>query len=70
MSDLNDALDALELMVDQYLDGNPEQGYDHIFMGAGEKACEVLARLRPERWVLTVSGLSPKRPDVESPEGP
>jgi hypothetical protein len=54
--DRDDALDALESMVEQYL-GTEEFGvYDHMFMSAGEEACEVLIRLRPDRWGWAKTG--------------
>lgn len=63
----DDALDALESMVEQYLPDytpsgatwsvDPSGEYDHMFMAPGEEACEVLARLRPDRWELTRIGV-------------
>lgn len=61
VADLDDALDALEGMVLQYLhwesvpDTHPE--YPHLFMSAGEDATDVLSRLRPDRWRDTGAGL-------------
>lgn len=54
---LDDALDALESMVTQYLDLTPDGAYDHASMAAGEEACEVLTRLRPDRWRTTTTGM-------------
>lgn len=53
----DDALDALEMMVEQYLYTPDHDGYDHMFMSAGEEACAVLAKLRPEKWELTKVGV-------------
>lgn len=54
-----DALDALEMMCEQYLryDNDPENFYNHSFMSAGEYACEVLCTLRPNRWRETPVGM-------------
>jgi hypothetical protein len=56
---LDQALDALESMCDQYLryDNDPENFYNHAFMSAGESACWVLCNLRPERWRETGCGM-------------
>jgi hypothetical protein len=56
---LNDALDALEMMVTQhcYVEGDSARIYDHAFMSANQEACEVLVRLRPERWAPTRTGI-------------
>lgn len=59
LPDLTAALDAVELMVNQYLQGNPAEGYDHDFMSAGEAACDVLTRLRPQDWRATPVGMEP-----------
>lgn len=53
---------ALEWMVDQYL-SSPDGSYRHLFMSAGEEACEVLARYFPDRWRLTADGV--ERLDAE-----
>lgn len=53
----DDALDALESMVEQYLYVGGADVYDHMFMAPGEEACEVLARLRPDRWEQTRIGI-------------
>ena len=60
----DEALDALESMVEQYLwlDQSPSKWpeateYHHFFMSAGEFACKVLANQRPERWELTRIGV-------------
>jgi len=71
---LTDALDALEMMVGQYLhvDENDDgtERYEHDFMSAGELALDVLATLRPDRWRLTPTGAtSTPLPPVE-PEPP
>lgn len=55
-------IEALEGMVEQYLGvypGNAEMAteFRHEFMSAGEYACEVLARARPDRYELTELGL-------------
>lgn len=46
--DLNDALDALESMVEQYPWSKDGIEFDHYFM----------VRLRPDRWELTPDGVS------------
>lgn len=67
--DLNDALDALECMVEQYLGprdgrfGEPGNEYSHDFMTAGEYATEVLSRLRPNQWEDVGWGLRRKAVD-------
>ncbi len=55
---MDDVLDALEGMVEQYLymDDRPDE-YTHYFMSAGEYACAVLAACRPDRWELTRIGV-------------
>lgn len=65
--DLEDALDAVEMMVGQYLYEAPEGGYDHSFMSAGEYACEVMARLRPQQWRLTPTGMMSTTSDIRDP---
>jgi hypothetical protein len=57
-ADLDEALDALEMMVGQYLyvETNDPNDYSHAFMSAGECACEVLAKFRPTEWRLTPTG--------------
>lgn len=50
-------LDALEMMVEQYLHTSQPNEFTHSFMSAGEYACEVLAERRPERWELTKIGV-------------
>jgi plasmid maintenance system antidote protein VapI len=65
--DLEDALEALEKMVSQYLSGSPADGYQHDFMSAGEAACEALARLRPDEWVETPTGMAPAEPRDTDP---
>lgn len=62
MKGMEDVLDALEGMVEQYLGVYPGNGemateFHHEFMSAGEFACEVLAAARPERWERTAVGL-------------
>jgi hypothetical protein len=58
----DDALDALESMVGQYLyDPTNTDTYDHMFMSAGEEACDVLARLRPDKWQQIPTGLRRRR---------
>lgn len=52
-----EALDALESMVEQYLYSGDGIAYEHYFMSAGEFACDVLANQRPERWELTKIGI-------------
>ena len=47
---LEEALDSLEMMVEQDMPLGPEGGYDHMFMLAGEAATEVLVKHRPDRW--------------------
>jgi hypothetical protein len=56
--DVHDALNALEAMCAQYLSA-PDDGveYDHLAMAAGEEACDVLCRLRPDRWQRAVRGM-------------
>ena len=46
---LNEALDALEVMVAQYTPDCVDGFYDHEFMAAGEQAVEALDRYRPTR---------------------
>ena len=57
---VEEALDALESMVCQYLHYPSQDVYDrefyHSFMSAGEEACAVLANLRPLRWRITEAG--------------
>ena len=62
LNDEHDALDALECMVEQYcyMEDRPGE-YTHAFMSAGEYACEILARLRPDRWEPTPIGLRCKQ---------
>lgn len=57
-ADLDEALDALEMMVGQYLHNETDDpnDYGHDFMSAGECACEVLAKFRPTEWRLTPAG--------------
>lgn len=58
---LEEALSALELMVEQYLwHPNSDGHYQHDFMCAGEHACTVLAALRPECWEATPIGIQRK----------
>lgn len=62
MITLQDVIDALEGMVEQYLGvypGNAEMAteFHHDFMSAGEFACEVLAAVRPDRYEETPLGL-------------
>lgn len=54
-----EALDALEAMVEQYFMPDPrnERMLDHSFMSAGEFASVVLAQQRPEQWRLTGTGV-------------
>jgi hypothetical protein len=71
---LTDALDALEMMVEQYLTPGYSTDdtipYEHDFMSAGELALDVLATLRPEAWRLTPAGaIHTPAPTVE-PEPP
>ena len=47
---LNEALDALEMMVEQYTPYHVHAFCDHEFMSAGEQAAESLAKYRPTRW--------------------
>lgn len=55
---LDEALDALEVMVEQYMpETAPEGGYDHLFMSAGEAATDVLVKCRPDRWRAVVRGV-------------
>ena len=56
---LDDALDALEMMCFQYMSYNEakENYISHAFMSAGEYACEVLCRIRPNRWRETGDGM-------------
>ena len=55
------ALDALEMMVEQYLHMEDRPGeYCHAHMAAGEYACEVLAERRPEKWERTRIGVKRK----------
>ena len=55
---LEDALDGLEMMVEQYLYVENAKGtYDHAFMAAGEFACQVLSTQRPLQWELTPTGV-------------
>lgn len=54
---LDEALDALEMMVEQYMPRHPEGWYDHVFMSAGESAADVLVKCRPDRWRAVVRGL-------------
>ena len=54
--ELEYALDALESMCFQYL--SYEDGpLNHMFMSAGEEACSLLCRLRPDRWRETPVGM-------------
>lgn len=47
----DNALDALESMVQQYLLWDDRPGhYDHMYMTAGEEACELLVKMRPHKW--------------------
>lgn len=61
----DEALDALEMMVTQYLYAVPDQSgrFDHMFMACEEEACEVLVSLRPDRWQATKTGVVMKRSD-------
>lgn len=53
--DVEEVLDALESMAEQYLTtGHPD--LYHAFMSAGKEACFILCRARPERWKSTPSG--------------
>ena len=67
--DLTDALDALESMVEQFLWTRDGIHFDHYFMAAGEHASVVLARLRPDLWALTPSGLVTRRRREPLPAG-
>lgn len=73
----NEAMDALELMVQQYMHWEPTgpQGegagfYSHDFMSVGEYLSEWLPRWRPERWSSNGLGLVPlfRTPDVHEAE--
>lgn len=70
-ADLDEALDALEMMVGQYLFMEKEDSneYGHDFMSAGECACEVLAKFRPTEWQLTPTGVvnTPDRSALDEP---
>lgn len=70
-ADLEEALDALEMMVGQYLFMEKEDSneYGHDFMSAGECACEVLAKFRPMEWQLTPTGAmnTPDRSALDQP---
>lgn len=55
----NEALDALEYMCEQFLPHREDgRGLSHAFMGAGELACDVLIRYRPDRWQSTPWGMT------------
>ena len=54
---LDDVLDALEMVVEQYMPRHPDGFYDHEFMTAGEHAAEALAKYRPTRWRMVPRGV-------------
>jgi hypothetical protein len=54
--ELTEALDVLEDMVTEHL-VLVGLGYHHDFAEANERACELLAEHRPDRWALTAWGL-------------
>lgn len=58
--DILDLADALESMVEQYLYTDREGEYDHMFMSAGEEACDVLCELYPDRWIKMPWGMKRK----------
>lgn len=64
---IEDALDALEGMVEQYLYCDDQGRYDHACMSAGEFATDVLLRLRPNVWEEAPRGL--RRRDIGSTPG-
>jgi hypothetical protein len=59
---LNEALDALEMMVEQYTPYYVDGFYDHEFMTAGEQAAEALTN-RPTRWRVVPRGVE-RRPQL------
>jgi hypothetical protein len=59
-SNIDEILDALELMVEQYMAEPSPDLFDHWNQTAGEEACAVLAKYRPERWELHGRGIRRK----------
>jgi hypothetical protein len=60
---LNEALDALETMVERYTPYYVDGFHDHEFMTAGEQAVEALDKYRPMRWRLVPRGVD-RRPQL------